>query len=415
MYESLMEAVVDPDAARKALRAVMCNKGAPGNDGMTTRELGGHLQRHWGVIRERLLVGKYNPSPARRAEIRKPDGGTRVLGIHNVQDRFIQQLLVQTLTPIFDPGFSPSSFGYRPGKSAHDAVRQAQEYAQEGRTWVVDMDFEKFFDHIHHDILMRRIGRTIRDKRVLRLIGKYLRSGALMEGVVIRSEEGTPQGGPLSPLLANIYLDALDKELEKRGHKFCRFADDCNIYVSSESAARHALESVTLWIKKNLRLDRNESKSGLGRVWERKILGFTMTRDLRIAVSAKSLGRFKERTRELWQSCQSLTSKQLRDHWRAYLRGWWNYYQLAEERRRVFALEGWIRRHIRTCFWLRWHGARGRHNALKRLGVRREALKVAKSRRGAWRVASSPSLHTALSRNVLKRYGFILPSDLVTA
>jgi len=415
MYENLMEAAVEPENARKALRAVIRNQGAPGNDGMTTRELNGHLRRHWGIIRERLLAGKYNPSPVRRAEIKKPDGGTRVLGIPNVQDRFVEQLLVQVMTPIFDPEFSPSSYGYRPGKSAHDAVKQAQKYAQEGRTWVVDIDFEKFFDHIHHDILMTRIGRTIRDKRVLRLIGKYLRHGVLMEGVVIRSEEGTPQGGPLSPLLANIYLDALDKELEKRGYMFCRYADDCNIYVSSESAARHALEVVPLWVKEHLRLDVNASKSGFGRVWERKILGFTMTRKLEIAVSAKSLERFKERTRELWRSCQSRTSKQLRDAWRAYLRGWWNYFRLAEERRRVFALEGWIRRHIRACFWLRWHGIRGRRNALKRLGVRRRGLKVAVSRRGAWRVARSPSLHTALSRIVLKRQGFILPSDLVTA
>jgi len=194
MYENLMEAAVEPENARKALRAVIRNQGAPGNDGMTTRELNGHLRRHWGIIRERLLAGKYNPSPVRRAEIKKPDGGTRVLGIPNVQDRFVEQLLVQVMTPIFDPGFSPSSYGYRPGKSAHDAVKQAQKYAQEGRTWVVDIDFEKFFDHIHHDILMTRIGRTIRDKRVLRLIGKYLRHGVLMEGVVIRSEEGTPQG-----------------------------------------------------------------------------------------------------------------------------------------------------------------------------------------------------------------------------
>ena len=415
MYESLMEAAVEPENARKALRAVMRNKGAPGNDGMTTRELSGHLRRHWGIIRERLLAGKYNPSPVRRAVIEKPDGGTRTLGIPNVQDRFIEQLLAQVMTPIFDPGFSPSSYGYRPGRSAHDAVKQAQEYAQEGRTWVVDIDFEKFFDHIHHDILMTRIGQVIRDKRVLRLIGKYLRHGVLMEGVVIQSEEGTPQGAPLSPLLANIYLDALDKELEKRGHTFCRYADDCNIYVGSESAAQHALEVVPLWIKEHLRLDVNKNKSGMGRVWERKILGFTMTRKLEIAVSAKSLERFKERTRELWRSCQSRTSKQLRDAWCAYLRGWWNYFHLAEERRRVLVLEGWIRRHIRACYWVRWHGARGRRHALERLGVRGAALRVAVSRRGAWRVASSPSLHTALSRIVLKRQGFILPSDLVTA
>lgn len=413
MYENLMEAVVDPENVRRAVQAVTKTRGAPGNDGMTTRELEGHLGRHWGIIRERLLAGKYNPSPTRRVEIQKPDGGRRTLGIPNVQDRFIEQLLVQALTPIFDPGFSPGSYGYRPGRSAHDAVKQAQRYAQEGKTWVVDIDFEKFFDHIHHDILMNRIGKSIRDKRVLRLIGKYLRTGALLEGVVIRSEEGTPQGGPISPLLANIYLDALDKELEKRGHSFCRYADDLNIYVSSESAAAHAREVVPLWVKEHLRLEINTSKSGYGRVWERQTLGFTLTRKLEIAVSMKSLKRLQERTRELWQSCQSLTSAQLRDAWRAYLRGWWNYFHLAEDRRRVFALEGWIRRHMRACFWQRWHGIKGRRRALERLGVKGPGLLVAGSRRGAWRVAGSPSLHTALSRSVLSRYGFVLPSDLV--
>jgi len=233
MYETLMEEAVAEENCQLALRAVKRNDGAAGIDRMTTAELEPHLQANWWILKDKLLKGTYVPSPVRRVEIPKPSGGTRTLGIPTVQDRFIQQLLLQVLTPIFDPQFSEHSYGFRPGRSAQDAVRAAQQYAQGGKDWVVDMDIAKFFDHVNHDILMGRMAGVIRDKRVLHLIGKYLRRGALVEGVVMASEEGTPQGGPLSPLLANIYLDALDKELERRGHRFCRYADDCNIYVGS--------------------------------------------------------------------------------------------------------------------------------------------------------------------------------------
>ena len=227
MYEQLMEEAVKPENANAALRAVKTNAGAPGIDGMTVEQLGPHLKEHWQIVRDKLLKGTWTPSPVRRVEIPKPDGGVRTLGIPTVMDRFVQQMLLQVLTPVFDAGFSPNSYGFRPGRNAHDAVRAAQGYAQEGYEWVVDIDIAKFFDQVHHDILMGRVGRTIRDKRVLRLIGRYLRRGAMIDGVVVASEEGTPQGGPLSPLLANIYLDALDKELEARGHRFSRYADDC--------------------------------------------------------------------------------------------------------------------------------------------------------------------------------------------
>src|ERR1700691_3256840 len=253
-----------------ALAAVMRNKGAAGSDRMTTKELEKHLQAHWEKIRAKLLAGTWVPSPVRRVEIPKPSGGTRMLGIPTVMDRLIQQMLLQVLTPIFEPRFSEHSYGFRPGRNAQNAVRAAQQYAQEGKDWVVDLDITKFFDQVNHDILMGRIAPVIRDKRVLHLIGKYLRRGAMVDGLVEASVEGTPQGGPLSPLLANIYLDALDKELERRGHCFCRYADDCNVYVGSQSAAERTLASVTDWIEKHLRLKVNAAKNGTGRAEERK-------------------------------------------------------------------------------------------------------------------------------------------------
>jgi group II intron reverse transcriptase/maturase len=335
-----------------------------------------------------------------------------MLGIPTVQDRFIQQLLLQAMTPIFEPLFSEHSYGFRPGRGAHDAVNAAQRYAQKGKDWVVDIDITKFFDHVNHDILMGRIGTTVRDKRVLGLIGKYLRRGAMADGLVKASVEGTPQGGPLSPLLANIYLDALDKELERRGHAFCRYADDCNIYVGSQSAAERTLHSLQNWIERYLRLEVNTAKSGTGRVEERKFLGFRLDRERRIGVAPESIERFKTKVREMWRVNQSRSSDQLRDDWKRYVRGWWGYFRLADARRPVFQLEGWIRRHIRKCFWLRWHSTVGRERALRRLGLRGRMLKVAFSSRGAWPLAANGSVQTALSNATLKRFGFLMPSDL---
>jgi group II intron reverse transcriptase/maturase len=318
------------------------------------------------------------------------------------------------MTPIFDPLFSEHSYGFRPGRSAAQAVKAAQRYAQEGKDGVVEIDITQFFDHVSHDILMGRIGETIRDKGVLRLIGRYLRSGVLVDGVRVSSEEGTPQGGPLSPMLANIYLDALDRELARRGHCFSRYADDCNIYVRSEKAAERTFRTTKAWIEKHLRLQVNESKSGIGRSWERQFLGFRLTREKQIEVAPESLKKFRGRV-QLWRSCQSRSSEPLRDSWKSYLPGWWGYFQLAEHRRPVFQLEGWIRRHIRKCFWLRWHGPQGRVAALRRLGVRDRMLQVASSSRGAWRLARTGVLHRALSNAVLRRYGFVVPSDLAAS
>jgi RNA-directed DNA polymerase len=414
-YERLMEEVVTKENATVAWLAVKRNGGAPGIDRMTTGQLGEHLRKHWETLSAKLLAGTYVPSPVKRVEIPKPNGGTRRLGIPTVVDRWIQQMLLQVLQAIFDPTFSEHSYGFRPGRSAHEAVRAAQRYVQGGKNWVVDMDITKFFDHVNHDILMNRIAKGIRDKRVLRLIGAYLRAGVMVEGLVILTEEGTPQGGPLSPLLANIYLDALDAELTQRGLAFCRYADDCNIYVGSQRAAERVLESISQWVSQHLRLQVNATKSGTGRPWERKFLGFRIDPKGQIEAAPQSVERLKDKVRELWRSCQSLTSEQLRDAWRAYLRGWWGYYQLTEERRSIYGLEGWIRRHIRACFWLRWHNAKGRLRALRRLGLSGRRLKVAHSSRGAWPLAASPSLHTALSNACLRKHGFLMPSDLAAS
>lgn len=415
-YEELMEEIVSPFNSWRALLAVERNKGKPGIDGMTTKQLREHLQGHGEAIRAQLLEGTYMPSPVRRVEIPKPDGkGMRMLGIPTVLDRWIQQMLLRRLQRIFDPGFSENSYAFRRGRSQQQAVRAAQKHVQAGKDWVADLDVTKFFDRVNHDILMTRIAQVIRDKRVLGLIGRYLRAGVMINGVVQEVEEGTPQGGPLSPLLANIYLDALDKELERRGLAFCRFADDCNIYVSSQRAAERVLESITGWIGKHLRLEVNATKSGIGRAWERKFLAFRISPEGKIEIAPQSVERFRNKVRELWRSCQSLSSNELRDQWRSYVTGWWQYFSLAQERRCIFELEGWIRRHIRKCFWLRWHDRRGRLNALRRLGLQGRQLKVAQSSKGAWPIARSPSLQTALNNSRLRRCGFIMPSDLAVS
>jgi group II intron reverse transcriptase/maturase len=415
MYESLMEQVVSRENATVAWQAVKRNGGAAGIDRMTTGQLRDHIRAHWESLQAKLLAGTYVPSPVRRVEIPKPNGGVRKLGIPTVQDRWIQQMLLQVLQPLFDPTFSEHSYGFRPGRGAQEAVRAAQNHIKAGKDWVVDMDIAKFFDRVNHDILMNRIGQTIRDKRVLRLIGNYLRAGAMMEGVVTASEEGTPQGGPLSPLLANIYLDALDRELEQRGLAFSRYADDCNIYVGSRRAAERVLANITQWLKEELRLEVNAGKSGVGQPWERKFLGFRINRAGRIEAAPQSVERMKDKVRELWRSCQSLSSVELRDRWRAYIQGWWAYYGLAEERRSIFDTEPWIRRHIRCCFWQRWQGSRGRLRHLRQLGMGGRLLQAARSSKGAWAMACNGVMHKALNNAVLRRYGFVMPSDLAVA
>ena len=413
MQEATMETALGGANWEAALRAVERNAGAPGPDGMKARELREHLAKHGEGIKAKLLKGSFKPSPARRKEIPKPNGGTRPLSIPNVLDRFVQQLLLQVMQPLFEPGFSESSHGFRPRRSAHGAIEAAQRQAREGRDWVVDIDITKFFDHVNHDILMTQVSRVVRDKRVLQLIGRFLRAGIVLpEGIKVSTEEGTPQGGPLSPLLANIYLDKLDKELERRGLKHVRYADDCNIYVSSEHAAKRLLKRISQWISRHLRLQINAEKSGTGRVWERKFLGFILTVALLIAASPQALAKFKDQVRSKWDARQSVSSEQLRDAWRNYQRGWWAYYGRAEERRSILRLSGWIRRHIRKCFWQRWHNARGRKAALTQLGIPLSRRELAHCSRGAWHMGRHPVMQEALSNRVLKRYGFITPSDL---
>lgn len=337
------------------------------------------------------------------------------MGIPTVMDRFIQQLILGELQALYEPHFSENSWGFRPGRGAHDAVRAAQRYlTEEGKSWVVDMDIKGFFDPMDHGVLQRQLGDRITDRQVLKLIGRYLRAGVWEAGNVTRNQgRGTPQGGPLSPLLANIYLDALDKELEKRRLSFSRYADDCNIYVGSEKAAQRVMERVSRFIEKRLKLEVNAGKSGVDRPWNRKFLGFRINREGRIEVSLQAIERFRKRTRELWDGRQNGASRELRDRWSRYIRGWWGYYRLAEERRALKGMDGWIRRHIRKCYWQRWHNAKGRMNALRKLGLKGRSQRMASSSRGAWPMAKHVVMNTALGNRRLRSHGFLCFADLI--
>lgn len=411
--ESVIEKAVGADCWEAALDAVESNRGAAGPDGMPASALRRHVQKHGEAIKRKLLSGTFIPAAARRVEIAKPSGGTRGLNIPNVVDRFVQQLLVQALSEHLDAQMSASSYGFRPGRSAHDAVRQAQAYARAGSTWVVDMDIEAFFDRVNHDVLMRRLSREVGDRRALKLINRMLKAGHILpEGEVVRSEQGTPQGGPLSPLLSNLYLDALDRELAKRGLNFCRYADDCNIYVGSQQAGERVMASVSGWLHKHLKLTVHPIKSGVGRVWERKFLGFTLTMALLLTVSSVSMTRYQDRVREHFTDRNSATSVELRDRWLSYVRGWWGYYRISEDRKPIKRWEGWTRRHIRKCFWQRWHSAEGRYRNLIRLSVGPKLAGVARSGRGAWRLAGGTAMQLALSNKTLRLYRFLVPTDL---
>jgi len=411
-----LEAVLSRENLRAAWMGVKANDGAPGVDGMDMEASERHIRAHWEKIEAKLLAGQYQPGAVRAVEIPKADGGIRTLGIPNVLDRLIQQAIHQTLSPVWEPEFSEHSYGFRPGRSAHDAVKQAQSYILEGKRWVVDIDLKSFFDRVNHDKLMTLVGRKARDKRLLRLIAEYLR--APMQGSDGSREkrwQGTPQGGPLSPLLANIYLDPLDQELEKRGLSFVRYADDIAIFASSPRAAERISASVIQWIEKELKLEVNRDKSGSGPSDQSSLLGFRLYGDGRIGVSPKAVERMKGKVKELWDPKQSRTSEQLRDQWQTYIRGWWNYFKVADWQREVSNTSGWIRRHMRKCFWKRWHNARGRLKALSRLGVRGRALGIAYCSRGAWHMARHYATHQALSNRVLTRYGFIIPWDFAEA
>jgi len=412
LNEELMERVLSEENLQAAYLSVKGNKGAPGIDHITTEQLGDHLRKHWPGLKTKILEGRYKPSPVRPVSIPKPGGGSRKLGIPTVQDRFIQQALHQALDPIFDPTFSDHSFGFRRQRSAHDAVRRARAYVvDEKRNWVIDIDIKAYFDEIDHDILMRMIAGKIRDKRVLKLIGKYLRSGVLEEGKVKRSAKGAPQGGPLSPLLGNIYLDSLDKELEKRDVAFCRYADDITIYAKSERSAHRIYESIVKWIEKNLKLRVNRDKSGVRPPWEGSFLGFRITEEGEIALSEKSIAKFKARVRQSWNNRNGLSGPETLLAWQRYIRGWAGYFRLSERSWDWEDLEGWIRRHIRKWFWIRWHNWKGRHKAFQRLGVREPGLRVAHSSKGAWPMAMV--LNRVLKNQWLREKGFWVPSDLV--
>ncbi|MDI6815965.1 MAG: group II intron reverse transcriptase/maturase [Actinomycetota bacterium] len=355
--DKVMEAVVERENMKAALKRVVANKGAPGVDGMRVEELTSHLKENWESIKEKLLQGSYLPAPVLLVEIPKAGGkGTRALGIPTVLDRLIQQALLQVLTPVFDPTFSPTSYGFRPGRSAHQALEAARSYVAEGKRWVVDIDIENFFDRVNHDILMARVARKVTDKRVLRLIRRYLTAGIMAGGITSPRTEGTPQGGPLSPLLSNVLLDELDKELERRGHAFVRYADDCNVYVRSEAAAERVMASITGFLKKRLKLKVNTQKSAASRPWKRKFLGYSMTwhKIPRLKVAPEAIARLKAKVKTIMRRGKGRSLGWIIDELTPLLRGWANYFRLAEVKGIFEELDGWIRRKLRCVLWRQW-------------------------------------------------------------
>ena len=412
---NIMESVLERENLKASLHAVKANKGVAGIDGISTVELSGHLTKHWKGIRRKLEESRYKPDPVKTVEIPKPGGGIRKLGIPTVTDRFIQQGLLQVLDGIFDPQMSEHSYGFRKGRSAHQAVKQMKHYVvEEGRNWVIDLDLKDFFNNINHDLLMYKVSQRVKDKRVLKLIGSYLRAGEMgVDGKVTRNGlKGTPQGGPLSPLLANIYLDALDKEMEARGLSFVRYADDITIYSKSERSAHRTMESLIRWIEKNLKLEVNEEKSQVRPPDQGSFLGYRVE-DGKLALSEKSIERFKSKVREIWNARWGVSSKERIAYWQSYLRGWWNYFKLTEREWDYTNYSGWIRRHMRKFIWQKWHNYKGRRNALRKLGVKGKRLKLANCSRGAWRVALA--LGTILTNKRLKEWGMQVPADLAEA
>jgi RNA-directed DNA polymerase len=398
--EQLMEEVCERENLLQALKKVQANKGGPGIDGMTVELLPDCLERQWPAIREQLLAGSYKPQPVKRVEIAKPDGGIRKLGIPTVVDRFIQQAALQVLQKQWDATFSEHSYGFRPQRSAHQAVAQAQSYIAEGYKVVVDIDLEKFFDRVNHDILMSRAARRIQDKRMLKLIRAFLNSGVMEQGIVSRTEEGTPQGGPLSPLLSNLLLDDLDKELERRGLRFCRYADDCNIYVKSQQAGQRAMESVSRFLEGKLKLKINKEKSAVARAGERKFLGFTIRgiKQPKRCIAQKALKRFKHRIREITARGRGQSAAQAIGTLSRYMRGWKGYFGFCQTPTVLRGLDQWIRRRLRCKIWEQWKTAKNRYAQLRKLGVERlQAVKLAGCSIGAWRASKTKTLSTALT------------------
>ena len=398
----LMERILSRDNLLMALKRVERNKGSHGIDGMSVKSLRRHLYENWDSLRQALREGAYNPMPVRRVEIPKPNGGRRLLGIPTVTDRFIQQAIAQVLNTIFDPMFSENSYGFRPNRRGHDAVRKAKGYIEEGYRWVIDMDLEKFFDKVNHDKLMGILAKYIKDKILLKLIRKYLQAGAMINGVVINTEEGTPQGGPLSPLLSNIVLDKLDIELEKRGHRFVRYADDCNIYVKTRKAGHRVMDSITQFIEKKLKLKVNKEKSAVDRPWKRKFLGFSFTvhKKPKIRIANESVKRLKAKVRELTSRSKSVSMERRIEELNKYLVGWCGYYALADTPSRFKEFDEWIRRRLRMCEWKQWKLPKTRVRRLIGLGVPpQKAFEWGNSRKKYWRIAHSPILHKTLGNS----------------
>ena len=409
----LMEQVVGVENLREALRRVESNQGAPGVDGMPVTALRSYLREHWKRLRQELLEGKYEPQPVRRVDIPKPGGkGTRKLGIPTVLDRFLQQAVLQVLTPIFDPTFSDSSYGFRPNRSAQQAVRAAQAHVEAGYRWVVDVDLEKFFDRVNHDVLMARVARRVKDKRVLKLIRRFLEAGVMAEGVVQVHEEGTPQGGPLSPLLSNILLDELDKELERRGHRFCRYADDCNIYVKSKAAGERVMVSLERFLARRLKLKVNREKSAVARPWRRKFLGYGMTwhRQPRLKVAAESVARLKAKLRVILRRGRGCALPKVIAAVNEAAVGWARYFGLAQVKGVFEELDQWIRRKLRCIVWRQWKKPRTRAKKMISLGLDQERARLsAMNGRGPWWNAGASHMNACMTARLLYKQGLVSP------
>jgi RNA-directed DNA polymerase len=410
--DALMERICEPENLNRAYKRVKANRGSPGIDGMTVGELGSWLKAHEEELNASLLDGSYKPEPVRGVEIPKPGGGMRQLGIPTVKCRLVQQAILQVLDPLLDPTFSESSYGFRPGRSAHQALQKASEYVAEGRTIVVDVDLEKFFDRVNHDVLMGRLARRIADKRLLRILRRMLEAGIMKDGVVIERYEGTPQGGPLSPLLANLLLDELDKELEKRGHCFCRYADDSNIYVRSEAAGERVMASVTRFLEKRLRLRVNRTKSAVAKVEERKFLGYRLLGDGRLVIAPESLERAKGRIREITRRNRGVSLDRMISELNSYLTGWVTYFRFASAKTHLKRLDEWIRRKLRCVRLKQRKRAKPIADFLRELGVPEwRAWLLALSGKGWWRLAASPQAAEAMTIQWFRNQGLICLTD----
>jgi group II intron reverse transcriptase/maturase len=412
----LMEVVCERGNLWPAYERVLKNKGAAGVDGIGVAEFKGHLQRHWPTIKAKLLAGEYIPSPVRRVDIPKPQGGVRTLGIPTLTDRLIQQALHQVLSPIFEPTFSASSYGFRPGRSAHQAVRAAQRHVAEGRRVVVDLDLEKFFDRVNHDLLMGKLAQGVGDRRVLQLIRRYLEAGMMAEGLVSPRREGTPQGGPLSPLLSNILLTDLDRELERRGHAFCRYADDCNIYVRSRQAGERVLASLTRFLTQRLKLKVNAAKSAVARPWERKFLGYSLTwhKAPRRRIAPSSLQRLRKRIGEVLKGARGRSLGQTIQALNPVLRGWAAYFKLTETKQMLEELDGWLRRKLRCILWRQWKRPYTQARNLMKAGLKEErAFRSAFNQRGPWWNSGASHMNQAFRKSYFDRLGLVSLLDTV--